>query len=175
MNLDFSSLFKYLMAASIAVMSVSTLSKPNRPLVPSRLQAVLKGDHVEKKNIFISQTESREIKKEHNFIVAPGLYRGFIVFKNEQVTGYGVLLIDRVRTKDMATLFMMDAQKKVRRIEVLAFYEPPEYKPGIEWLSSIVEKKAHQVDGITGATLSANSIKKGMRTSLALSSFLSED
>jgi hypothetical protein len=69
----------------------------------------------------------------------------------------------------------------VRRVEILAFYEPPEYTPPERWTKQFDGRQLDDdlklgagVQGITGATLSATAMTAGVRRVLALYEVLAD-
>ena len=67
----------------------------------------------------------------------------------------------------------------VRTVEILAFHEPEDYMPRRRWLDRLVGKRLSKrlrpgsdVDGITGATLSARASCDAVRRTLAITSIL---
>lgn len=72
-------------------------------------------------------------------------------------------------------MVVLDPDGKVRFIEILAFFEPEEYKPAKRWLDQFGGKTLSpqlriggDIQGITGATLSAQAIARQVRKSSAM-------
>lgn len=95
------------------------------------------------------------------------------------VTGYAAIEATTVRTLPQTLLVALTPDCRVRFVEVLAFFEPAEYKPPGRWLDQFREaslspglRVGGDLQGITGATLSARSVARQVRKTTALCSFL---
>jgi hypothetical protein len=86
------------------------------------------------------------------------------------VLGYAVLQSHVVRTKRETLLVAFEPDGRLRKIQVVAFLEPPEYKPSERWLSQFAGKGAgdrlavgDDLAFISGATLSARGVAEQSR------------
>jgi hypothetical protein len=87
-----------------------------------------------------------------------------------EVLGYGVLQSHVVRTKRETLLVAFEPDGRIRRIVVLSFLEPPEYKPSERWLGQFAGKAAtdrlavgDDLAPISGSTLSARGVAEQAR------------
>lgn len=85
----------------------------------------------------------------------------------------------RVRTLDETLMIVVDAEARVRRVDVLACGEPPEYLPKPGWLAQLGGRKLDAelsvkrgIRGITGATLSSQAATDAVRRVLAIHAVL---
>jgi len=85
----------------------------------------------------------------------------------------------RVRTLEETIMVLVDPKGRVGRIEILAFGEPPEYLPKRGWLDQFLGRPLDDemsvkrgIHGITGATLSSQSVTDAVRRVLALHAVL---
>jgi hypothetical protein len=90
--------------------------------------------------------------------------------KGDAVVGYGVLQSHVVRTKRETLLVAFEPDGRIRRIVVLSFLEPPEYKPSERWLGQFDGKGAtdrlaigDDLAPISGSTLSARGVAEQAR------------
>jgi len=86
------------------------------------------------------------------------------------VLGYAVLQSHVVRTKRETLLVAFEPDGRLRKILVVAFLEPPEYKPSERWLAQFAGKGAgdrlavgDDLAFISGATLSARGVAEQSR------------
>jgi hypothetical protein len=86
------------------------------------------------------------------------------------VVGYAVIQAHVVRTKRETLALAFEADGRIRRIGILAFLEPPEYRPPERWLAQFEGKGpsdrlavGDDIAPITGATLSARGIAEQAR------------
>jgi hypothetical protein len=92
-----------------------------------------------------------------------------------EVVGYAIIDSHTVRTLPETFMVVIDPAGTVRRVEVLAFHEPSEYLPPVRWIDQfhgrVLDddlKLRGAIQGITGATLSAQAMTAGVRRALAL-------
>ena len=88
----------------------------------------------------------------------------------------------RVRTLPETVAVAIGPDGKVLRTEVLAFSEPQNYKPRAAWLRLFDQKGAkalprykHDIDGMTGATLTGRAVTDAVRRALVLHATLDQD
>ena len=98
-----------------------------------------------------------------------------MVKEGKKVVGYGVLLVQTMRTKKAAILYLIDNTQTIKNIGILAFNEPSEYKPNKTW-QGVFEGKTKEdnlfsgkgIPTISGATLSARAISDAARLALSI-------
>ena len=90
--------------------------------------------------------------------------------KGDAVLGYAVLQSHVVRTKRETLLLAFEPDGRIRKIVVLAFLEPPEYRPSERWLGQFSGKGAtdrlavgDDLAPISGSTLSARGVAEQSR------------
>jgi len=90
--------------------------------------------------------------------------------RGAQVLGYAALQSHVVRTKRETLLVVFEPDGRLRKLTVVSFLEPPEYKPADRWLSQLEGKGTgdrlavgDDVAPITGATLSARGVAEQSR------------
>jgi len=130
---------------------------------------------VSKKNILLVKNDIIEAQKIAKRKIKDHLFRIFIAKQNNEVLGYGVLHTSKVRTKDETAIFLIGIDGKLKAIEIIAFYEPPEYLPPKRWLKQFSgsttknELKLKQdIRSISGATLSARAITDSTKIALSI-------
>ena len=102
--------------------------------------------------------------------------------RGAELLGYAVLDVRTVRTLPEALLIVLAPDGSVRSVRVLAFHEPSEYQPNQHFLEQMDGKQLspelhlkRDIHGIAGATLSSQSVTRGVRTALALYQVLIHD
>jgi Na+-translocating ferredoxin:NAD+ oxidoreductase RnfG subunit len=72
-------------------------------------------------------------------------------------------------------MFVINPDGTLRQAEILAFFEPPEYMPGSNWIALFYGKSirdplkpGRDIPNITGATITSNSLAQTVRQVLAL-------
>lgn len=138
------------------------------------LAAVFPGAAVESERVFLTGDQMTEIGHRARVDVESGLVARYVATSGGQVVGRAYVDTHVVRTKRESLLVSLDADGAVKRIDVTAFLEPPEYLASDRWL--------HQYDGrpldddlavqrairpIAGATLTSAATNAAVRRVLA--------
>lgn len=90
------------------------------------------------------------------------LVRLFTATKDGAVQGYAFIDQHTVRTLPEAFLVVLAPDGSVRRLRVLAFYEPPEYRPPERWLHQF-EGKTAEAPCACSATCTASPARRSPR------------
>ena len=95
--------------------------------------------------------------------------------RGDTLLGYAFLDTHPVRTMSETLLIAVDPAGRVLAAEILAFHEPEDYLPPPRWLQTLLGRRlsphlrpGDQVDGISGATLSARAATEAVRRALGL-------
>ncbi len=129
---------------------------------------------VEMLPLFLSEEDRAKIEQLAHVSLDSNLYTFYVGKRGDQVLGYAAIETHTVRTKPETLLVVLDAEGRLRQIEVLAFHEPPEYQPSPQWLARLLSVPLEEmrlgggVDGISGATLSARAATDSVRKVLAI-------
>ena len=135
------------------------------------------GDKIEvsKKNILLVDKDIKIAQKLAKRKIKDRIFRIFIAKKDNKVLGYGVIHTSKVRTKDETALYLIAIDGKLKAIEIIAFYEPPEYLPPKRWLKQFNSattsnklKLSQDINSISGATLSARAITDSAKIALSI-------
>lgn len=101
--------------------------------------------------------------------------------RGDSLQGLAFLETAVVRTMPVTWLIAVTPASEVRAVEILAFHEPEDYLPRRRWLDRLLGKRLSKrlrpgddIDGITGATLSARAACDAVRRSLALTRILGD-
>ncbi len=137
---------------------------------------------ITKKNILLKSTQAKEISAQAKMKLKTKIYRTFKIEKDAKTIAYGIVTLNKMRTKDAAVLFIIDTNGEVQGIETITFNEPPEFAPSKKWQSQFVHKTKNDtlrvgkdLPTITGATLSARGYSDGARLALAVFEIVFKD
>ena len=126
-------------------------------------------------NILLTDQEAKDVEKSIGFEFKDRIFSFFSIYDKDKLLGYAGLLTRRIRTKDQTALYSISAQGEIQEIELIAFYEPPEYKPRADWLAQFKGKQddsslrlRNEIRVVTGATLTAQSFVQGSKLILAV-------
>ncbi|HET7604256.1 MAG TPA: FMN-binding protein [Gemmatimonadales bacterium] len=105
----------------------------------------------------------------------PSVASYYVAWQQGQPVGVAYFDTHRVRTERETLMFVLDRAGTIRRVEVLAFGEPPEYAPPRGWLGQFAGVDSSdgatlkgKIAGITGATLTTRAAERAARRVVAL-------
>lgn len=134
------------------------------------------GGGVERKTVFLTVEQAQAVEKRARARLESKVvsyYVGLDARGNPAGTAYFETHV--VRTMPETVLILVDREGKLRRVEILAFHEPADYKLRDGWLERLPGKdlEADLTPGrglvrVTGATLSAEALAAAVRRTLAL-------
>ena len=125
-------------------------------------------------SLFLTEQQVGQVEKTARVKLESALFTFYQGTRSGKVLGYAAIESHTVRTKPETLLIVLSPEGELRQIEVLAFQEPPEYQPSGLWFAQFYRKALAQLDfnaevqGITGATLSAQSALNSVRKVLAI-------
>lgn len=139
-------------------------------------------ERIEDRIFILTDAQKAEIEKRARAPLSSQLWTIHVGWKGEDVTGYAIIDSHIVRTLPETFMVVIEPTGALRRVEVLAFHEPPEYLPTERWIDQFDGRRLDDelklgagIQGITGATLSAQAMTAGVRRALALFSVLIQD
>lgn len=162
--------------AALSILFALSLSA-NILISPQEAMALAYKDatHISKKNILLSNKEAKIVQEEAKVKLNTKIYRIFKAQKENELLGYGILVNEKVRSKNAVTLYFISKESILKSIEIIAFNEPVEYLPSKEWNSQFENiettkmlRISKEIPTITGATMSARSVIDGSRVAFAL-------
>lgn len=154
-------------------------------LFPLRAQSFLTRDQAldmyfpgaltEKNTLYLDDGQVRKIQELARSKVPSKLVPYVVCREADRVVGYAFFDAEVIRTQKVAYMIALGAEGKVRAMEILAFYEPDDYRPTARWMKQFDEKGIGDdltlrrgIAGISGATLSAQVLTDAVRRTLAI-------
>lgn len=132
---------------------------------------------VTKKTILISRAQAKEVQKIAKLKLSTKLYKTYTVSKNGTVLAYGIIVLQRVRTKNDAVLLIITLDGILRNVEIIAFNEANEWLPSKRWVDNFRDhnivlnkdlKLGRNIPNVTGSTFSVRSVTDATRIGLAI-------
>lgn len=143
------------------------------------LRAAFPGAEVRSSMVFLTESEMKEISQSAGVPVSSAMVARYDAVSNGKAVGRAYLDTHIVRTKKESLLIILDNEGNVKRVEVVAFLEPPEYMPSELWYKQFQEKSLSEklrlkrdIHPVTGATLSAQAATDAVRRVLAVDRLL---
>lgn len=129
--------------------------------------------------IFLTKEEEQEIAKQSGSPAPSAMVARYLARAGGKIVGRAYLDTHIVRTKKESLLVILDADGKVKRIETVAFLEPPEYIPPDRWYQQFQGQAlddglrlGRDIHPVTGATLTARATTDAARRALATDQIL---
>jgi hypothetical protein len=133
------------------------------------------GESVERKTLFLTEEQVSAIEPLAKSKLSIRVVTYYVGMKGGKPMGYAFFMTDTVRTMPATIMVVVYPDATVRFIEILAFYEPEDYKPPPRWLKLWGNKKLEEdlgirrsIPNISGATLTARTVQDAVRRSLAI-------
>jgi hypothetical protein len=127
-------------------------------------------DRIEAKDLLLTDEMVTRIEGLARARVEERLVTFYTARRGGAVAGYAVLHSHVVRTKRETLSIAFEPDGRIRKVTVLAFLEPEEYRPPERWLAQFRGKGAadrlavgQDIAPITGATLTARGIAEESR------------
>ena len=153
-------------AGGPGVGQVEQLRAAMKALFPSA--TAIKPEH-----LFLSAKQRKELGQRAAAPEPDALVSPFVVRRGAEVLGYAFLEEGTVRSMPATLLVALSGAGVVLDVRVLSFHEPREYLPRRGWLEQFRDRSGAaavqaRVDGLSGATLSADFTAARVRRALVL-------
>jgi len=128
------------------------------------------GARVERRTLALSPEDVRAVESLARARDASRLVTAYVAWRGDTLSG--VAFTDRrvVRTREAVLFLVVAPDTTIERIEALAFFEPPDYRPAPRWLERFRGRRAgepREVPGVAGATLTSRAVNEAARLALA--------
>jgi len=160
-----------LMLAALTVTSIARVYYSKQEAMELAFGA---GAKVEMLPLFLTERQRQAIERLARVELDSSLYTFYVGRRDGRKVGYAAIETHTVRTKPETLLIVLTQDGRLRRVVVLAFHEPPEYQPPDRWFARLLGvpieglRLGGEVEGITGATLSARAALDSVRKVLAV-------
>ncbi len=167
-------MIRYMFGFALAAFSAICLAKIYFSKQEAMELAFGKDAEIEMRPLFLTEPQRRKIEQKARVRLESSLYTFYVGKQAGNIVGYAAIETHAVRTKPETLLIVLNPDGTLKRIEILAFHEPPEYQPPLRWFDQLFGVPLQQlrlgggVQGITGATLSARAALDSVRKVLAI-------
>ena len=143
------------------------------------LAAAYPGAQIRSEQIFLTPAQQQQAAARAGGEVASALIARYVATTGGAVVGRAYVDTHTVRTKRESLLISLDTNGQVKRIDVTAFLEPPEYRAPEAWLRQYRDRVLQDdltvnraIRPIAGATLTARATNAAVRRVLAIDELL---
>ena len=159
-----------LLALALALSAAPPDSDPSMRAEQLVRAAFPLADRVDARDVVLTDELVARIEGLAHARVKERLVTFYAARRGEEVVGWLVLHQHVVRTKRETISIAFEPDGRIRKVSVLAFLEPPEYRPPERWLAQLEGKGpadrltvGQDLAPISGATLSARGIAEESR------------
>ena len=165
----------------LLVANVAAAAQGGRITRDEALAAVFPGAVVAAERVFLTEQQMAEITEIAGVEIESGLVARYVATRGNTVMGRAYVDTHVVRTKRESLLISLEADGSVRRVDVTAFLEPPDYLASERWLRQYSQRQLDDdlalqraIRPIAGATLTANAANAAVRRVLAIAQVLEQ-
>lgn len=134
------------------------------------------GASVVARTAVLTEEQAAAVKERCGVALESRLVTYYTGVRDGAVTGYAIIDSHVVRTLPEVFMALLTPDGRIDRVILLAFYEPREYLPPDRWLEQFTGRGlsgdgwriGRELHGISGATLTAQAIRDGLRKVLAV-------
>jgi hypothetical protein len=167
--------------ALAVLLGASTAHARTLLTVEEALKLVFPGCSIEHPTVYLTEAQVSRARELSDEPLEDAIVRPYRATCNGEPAGMAYLDIHRVRTLPETLMVVVSPDGRVRRVEVLSFREPLEYKPRGRWYRLF---DGHRLDErlrlkrgipiVAGATLTSRATEKAVRRVLAIDHVLRE-
>ncbi len=132
---------------------------------------------VERRTAYLSdaQLERARVLAGGDVDIEQGIVTYYVGYGDTAATGVAYFDVHRVRTKNEVAMIVVDPDGRIRRVDVVKFAEPPEYRAPEGWIDQLEGRPLDDalsvrsgIRNLAGATLTARALTRAARRTLAL-------
>jgi hypothetical protein len=145
------------------------------------LAEIYPGAAVRAEQLFLTPGQQKQVLMRAGVEPPSALVARYVATRDGTVVGRAYIDTHVVRSKRESLLIALDDAGTVRRVEVTAFLEPPEYRASDAWLGQYRDRGLSDdvainraIRPIAGATLTARAVNEAVRRVLATDEVLRE-
>jgi len=146
------------------------------------LVRVFPGAEIEGETVFLTEAQRERAEALSGVDVDRLLIARYVATAGGRLLGVAYIDTHVVRTKNESLLISLNPDRTVRRIEVTAFLEPPEYMASEAWYAQYEGKPLSEdlnlqraIRPIAGASLTGRATTEAVRRVLAIDQALNEE
>ena len=131
----------------------------------SALARVFPGARIEPLALALSAADVKAVEQRARARCEARLVTAYVAWHGDTLAGAAYTDRRVVRTREALLMTTIAPDTTVARIDVLAFFEPPDYRPSERWLARF--KGTGDVPPIAGASLTSRAVSESARLALA--------
>ena len=163
------------LAVSIVLAAGAAFGQPGVVSRQEALNTVFAGASITGDRVYLTAVQAERIAELARDDVRTRIYARYVARRDGAVVGRAYVDTHVVRTKRESLLISLEPDGRVRRIDVTAFLEPPEYVAPERWKRQYYDRPLgddiaiqRAIRPIAGATLTTHAVNAAVRRILAL-------
>ncbi len=133
------------------------------------------GARTERRTAYLTDEQARQVQQRAHAKLTSQIVTYYPAFAGDSLLGVAFFDTRTVRTMPATLMIVVAPDTTARRVEVLAFHEPEDYRPPPRWLALLDGRRAGSdlwprrgLPNLGGATLTAHTVTESVRLALAL-------
>ena len=162
-------------AACVLLLAAAPVAAAVFMTQPQALAQAFPGARVERRGFTLTDAQARAVEARARVKLPSRLVAAYAGWRGDTLAGTAFFDARTVRTMPGVFMVVVGPDSTVARVDVLAFHEPPDYRPPARWLGLFDGRRLDQrlgpgrdVRALAGATLSVRAVTESVRLSLAL-------
>lgn len=142
---------------------------------PQALAEAFPGARIERKPFFLTETQARTVQQRARAKLTSKVVTEYEAWRGDSLVGTAWFDTRVVRTMPAVLMIVVAPDRSVTRVDVLAFHEPPDYRPTPRWLGLFPGQRLEDrlrpggsIRYLSGATLTTRAVVDATRLALAL-------
>ena len=130
---------------------------------------------LERRSFALTPAQEKAVESRARGRLGSHLASAWCAWHGDTLVGAAFFESRTIRTMPGTFMIVIAPDTTVARVDVLAFHEPPDYRPPARWLGLFARRRLddrlwpdRDIRTISGATLSTRAVTEGVRISLAL-------
>lgn len=163
----------------LALAVAAALAAPVRAEVYMTRDAALAqafpGAKIQARSYVLTEAQRTAAQNRAKVRIGARTFAAHVAWRGDTLAGVAFLDTRIVRTMPGTFLIVVAPDSTVVRVDVLAFHEPPDYRPPHRWLDLFGGRRLDEglwarrdIRNLSGATLSARAVTEATRAALAL-------
>jgi hypothetical protein len=138
------------------------------------LEQAFPGARIERRAFALTEAQRKAVESRARVRRRSALVTAYLAYRGDTLQGAAFFDARRVRTMPGVFMVAVAPDTTVARVDVLAFHEPPDYRPPGRWLGLFARRRLDErlwprrdIVNLSGATLSARAVTECVRDALA--------
>ncbi len=163
-----------LVFALLSVLLVPSAHAAALQSLDGALAAAFPGARIESRTLVLSAADQKAVAKRAHARCEARLVTAYVAWRGDTLAGAAYTDRRVVRTREALLFVAVAPDTSIARVEVLAFFEPPDYRPAPRWLALFTHRKQDArlapgagLPNLAGATLTSRAVAESARLALA--------